>query len=68
MAALSAGEQLCMLFVFSEGKCTLSASSKEQHDSAITAPRVYSRAHLSQLKAGDQIKILTLADFCNTAA
>lgn len=38
MAALSAGEQLCMLFVFSKGKCTLSPSSGEQHEFAITVP------------------------------
>lgn len=71
MAALSVGEQLCMLFVFSEGKSTSSPSSGEQHEFAVTAPRVYLCVHLSQSKAGDQIKFLTLEDFCqphNTAA
>lgn len=57
MAALSAGEQLCMLFVFSEGKCALSPSSGEQHGFVISAPREYPCAHLSRSKAGDQIKL-----------
>lgn len=64
MAALSVGEQLCMLFVFTLGKCTLSPSSGEQREFAITAPHVYFCAHLSQSKAGDQIKLLTLEEFC----
>lgn len=38
MGALSVGEQLCMLFVLSEGKCTLSPSSGEWHTFAISAP------------------------------
>lgn len=42
---------------FSEGKCALSPSSGEQHEFAITAPREYSCAYLSQSKAGDQIKL-----------
>lgn len=64
MAALSVGEQLCMLFVFTLGKCTLSPSSGEQREFAITAPHVYFCAHLSQSKAGDQIKLLTHEEFC----
>lgn len=71
MAALSAGEQLCMLFVFSKGKCTLSPSSGEQHEFAITVPHVYLCVRLSQSKVGDQINFITLEDICqprNTVA
>lgn len=71
MAALSASEQLCMLFVLSGGKCTSSPSSGEQRGFAITAPPVCLCVHLSQSKAGDQMKFLTLEDLCqprNTAA
>ncbi len=64
MAVLSVGEQLCMLFVFSEGKSTSSPSSGEQREFAITALCVYLCVHLSQSKVGDQIKFLTLEDFC----
>ena len=48
LAALSLGEQLCMLFVFLEGKCSLSPSSGEQHELAIASPRVCLCVHLSQ--------------------
>lgn len=71
MAALSVGEQLCMLFVFSEGKCTSSPSSGEQHEFAITVPPLYLCVHLSQSKVGDEIKFITLEDICqprNTVA
>lgn len=64
MAALSVGERLCMLFMFSEGKRTLSPSSGEQRGVAVTAPRVY--LCVSQSKAGDQTTFLSTTERCSS--
>lgn len=66
MAALSAGERLCMLFVFWEGECTLSPSSGEQRGFAIAAPHVYSCAHFVTVKSGRSNKSVNTRGFLST--